>query len=268
MERGWQITVVTAAPLPTGYTRFYLQRRDLQDPSPVSAEQLIKPVGTTYTFTVETTESRPNLITYDLTAVQPRPNPRLGQKSELGNVVVTTKFLPDPAIQPAGHLRRGHRPRQLRLALKTAGDATSAIENFGDRSAGTVDLRIHPTDRERDAARAGFYDTVQVGDTFDYRTKWLSCGYRFKVTRVAAAAISRTFGIEYTTGYVGRCSTTVDDPTAARDVHFVWKPAPGVPGPGGVRELLLRGARAAGDLPHRPWRAVGHRRARWHAGDS
>ena len=110
VDRGQQITVVTAAPLPTGYTRFYLQRRSLQDPSPVSAEQLIKPVGTTYTFTVETTESRPTLITYDLTAARPRPLPRPGQKPELGDVVVTTEFevvlcsggtaAPDPAANP------------------------------------------------------------------------------------------------------------------------------------------------------------------------
>ena len=44
-ERGQQITVVTAAPLPADYTRFYLQRRPLQvTVSPTSSEQLIPPV--------------------------------------------------------------------------------------------------------------------------------------------------------------------------------------------------------------------------------
>ena len=55
VERGQQITVVTAAPLPADYTRFYLQRQPLQvTVSPTSFQQLIPPVGTTYTFTVTT----------------------------------------------------------------------------------------------------------------------------------------------------------------------------------------------------------------------
>ena len=136
--------------------------------------------------------------------------------------------------------------------LKTAGDATSAIENFGNRSTRGVELRVHSTDASG-ASRAGFYDTVQVGDSFDYRTNGLDCGYRFKVTSVPTAASPRTFGIEYVRRYGGRCSTTVDDPTAARDVHFVWKVPAGVPGPDGVREML-------------PGEAVGPGTYRLHAG--
>ena len=94
VERGQQITVVTAAPLPSGYTRFYLQRRPLQvSVSPTSYERLIPPVGTTYTFTVTTDERGPSPISFDLTAARPRPLPRPGQKPELGDVVVTTEFL-------------------------------------------------------------------------------------------------------------------------------------------------------------------------------
>ena len=55
-----QYTVVTAAPLPEGWTRFWLDR----DPSGVREtlaglgfSQLIKPVGTTYTFTVTDDEA-------------------------------------------------------------------------------------------------------------------------------------------------------------------------------------------------------------------
>ena len=121
--------------------------------------------------------------------------------------------------------------------LKTAGDATSAVDNFGNRSAWGVELRIHPTDATG-ASRAAFFDTVQVGDSFDYQTNRLACGYRFKVTRVAATATPRVFGVEYSTRYGGRCSTTVDDPTAARAVRFVWGVRPGIDGPGGVREML------------------------------
>ena len=101
-----------------------------------------------------------------------------------------------------------------------------------------MELRIHPTDASG-TSRTAVYDTVRVGDRFDYQTRGLDCGYRFKVTRVAATASPRTFGIEYLGRYGGRCSTTVEDPTAAKDVHFVWKPAAGVPGPGGVRDFIL-----------------------------
>ena len=247
VERGWQITVVTAAPLPTGYTRFYLQRRNLQDPSPVSAEQLIQPVGTTYTFTVETTESRPNLITYDLTAARPRPNPRPGQKPELGDVVVTTEFLiptlrynlldTTGAVTAAGSY----------AFLKTAGDATSAIENFGYSAWETVELRVHPADASG-ASRAAFYDTVAVGDTFDYRVNGVDCGARFEVTSVSATTTPRTFGIEQAAGYGGWCDF-VDDPSAAKDVDFVWRVPPGIEGARGV-QVLLQGEPAGAGTYH------------------
>ena len=92
--RGEQITVVTGgASLPAGYTRFYLQRAPLTtSPSPVSASQLIPPVGTTYTFTPTTDPEGAALITFNLTAARPLPQSRPGQKPELGDVVVTTQF--------------------------------------------------------------------------------------------------------------------------------------------------------------------------------
>ena len=121
--------------------------------------------------------------------------------------------------------------------LKTAGDATSAIENFGNLPLRGVELRVHPTDA-RGASRAAFYDTVQVGDSFDYRTNGLACGFRFTVTGVAATATLRTFGLEYVRGYGERCGDFVDDASAAKDVHFVWKVPPGIPGVGRVRVLL------------------------------
>ena len=91
VERGQQLTVVTSAPLPVDYTRFYLQRIPLASPSPVSFAQLIQPVGTTYTFTVTDDEAASTLITYDLTAARPHPV-RPTHKPELGDVVVTTVF--------------------------------------------------------------------------------------------------------------------------------------------------------------------------------
>ena len=92
--RGQQLTVVTAAPLPADWTRFYLQWSPLEfgTPSPVSSSQLIKPVGTTYTFTVSDDEAASTLITFDLRAARPFVRPRPDGKPELGDVVVTTVF--------------------------------------------------------------------------------------------------------------------------------------------------------------------------------
>ena len=119
VRRGQQVTVVTAAPLPTGWTRFSLVRDPGSAsgaPSPVSLSQLIEPVGTTYTFTVTADDRGASLITFDLTAAKPDPT-RPTHKPVLGDVVVTTAFsvipqsifatcrtgtpVPDPAANPA-----------------------------------------------------------------------------------------------------------------------------------------------------------------------
>ena len=50
VDAGLEVTVVTAARLPEGWTRFYLDHRPSLHPS--AASRLIPPVGTTYTFTV------------------------------------------------------------------------------------------------------------------------------------------------------------------------------------------------------------------------
>ncbi len=92
VERGQQITVVTAAPLPAGYTRFYLQRRPAPGPSPTSYERLIPPIGTTYTFTPTPFEGAASELTFDLRSAKPWPLPRPGQKPQLGAVAVTTTF--------------------------------------------------------------------------------------------------------------------------------------------------------------------------------
>ena len=240
MERGEQITVVTAAPLPTGYTRFYLQRSPLGPPgtpSAVSFSQLIKPVGTTYTFTLTTDERGANLITFDLTAARPRPLPRPGQKPELGNVVVTTEFLVPTLRYNLLDTTGAATAAGSYAFLYTAADATSAIDNFSHSAWGSVELRVHPTDASG-SSRAAFYDTVEVGDTVDYRMNGLDCGARFTVTSIAATTTPRTFGIEQVSGYGGWCPEFVDNPTAARDVDFVWRVPPGIAGPRGVQMLL------------------------------
>ena len=91
VERGRQYTVVTAAPLPEGWTRFYLEQAP-PPPDPVSASQLIAPVGTTYTFTVTTDPAASTLITFDLKQARPFVRPRPDGKPEIGDTVVTTVF--------------------------------------------------------------------------------------------------------------------------------------------------------------------------------
>ena len=85
VERGQQVTVVTAAPLPAGWTRFYLQQTPIGTPSPVSTSQLSQGVGTTYTFTVTEDEAASTLLTFDLKParpfVRPRPDGQAGDRS-------------------------------------------------------------------------------------------------------------------------------------------------------------------------------------------
>ena len=94
VERGRQYTVVTAAPLPAGWTRFWLEMSpsEFGQASPVSASRLIPPVGTTYTFTVADDPAGATLITFDLKQARPFVRPRPDNKPEIGDTVVTTQF--------------------------------------------------------------------------------------------------------------------------------------------------------------------------------
>ena len=60
--------------------------------------------------------------------------------------------------------------------LEVTGDTATAIYNFGNLPTWSVELRIHPIDATG-APRAAFYNTVQVGDSFDYQTNRLACGF-------------------------------------------------------------------------------------------
>ena len=235
VERGQQITVVTAAPLPTDYTRFYLQRRPQQVAiSPTSFEQLIPPGGTTYTFTVAANEAGSNLITFNLTAARSPP----GQKPELGDVVITTEFLVPTLRYDTLDITGAATTPGSYAFLKTAGDASSAIGNFSDSSLRSVELRVHPTDASG-ASRADFNDTVQLGDMFEYHTdNGGVCMVRFKVTSIGMTTSPRTFGIEQAAQYRTWCLPFVDDPAAPLNVGFVWRVRPGIVGADGVRVLL------------------------------
>ena len=240
VERGQQITVVTAAPLPADYTRFYLQRQPLQvTVSPTSFEQLIQPVGTTYTFTVTTDEAASNLISFELRAARPLPVHRPGIKPVLGDVVVTTEFLV-PILRYNTLDSTGAAATVGSYAfLTTTGDASTAIGNFGYSVDASVELRIHPSDASG-TSRAAFYDTVRVGDRFDYQTNGILCAFRFTVTSVPETASPRTFGIERVNRYGGWCGEFVDDPGAAKAVNFVWAPPYGIPVEHGFRVMFTR----------------------------
>ena len=230
VERGQQVTVVTAAPLPSGWMRFYLERTPSGTPSPVSASQLIPSVGTTYTFTVTDDERGGSVITFDLTAARPHPV-RPTHKPVLGDVVVTTEFL-----VPTLRYNRLDTTGAATMAgsyafLWTAGDTSDSREVLYSAS-GAVELRVHRTDASG-VSRAALYDAVQVGDAFDFRSNGVDCGRRFKVTSVSTSANPRVFGIESVRGYGGRCAGAV-----AHSVDFIWRVRPGLRGADGVRVVL------------------------------
>ena len=230
---------MTAAPLPEGYTRFYLQLRPLGSPPAVSFAQLIQPVGTTYTFTPTDDERGSNLITHDLQAAKPPLQP--GLRPQLGDVVVTTRFLVPTLRYDTLDITGAVAMGGSYAFLVTAGDPASAIDNFGYSFPAAAELRIHPTDASG-KSRATFYDTVQVGDTFDYWTNNPYCGFRFRVTSAVTAATGGTaygtFGLESVASALDWCEEGVDDPGAARDVEFSWGPHPGWPGVDGVRVMI------------------------------
>ena len=91
VDAGLEVTVVTAARLPAGWTRFYLDQDPIGNP-PISASRLIPPVGTTYTFTVSDEATAATTVTYELKAAKPFVRPRPDGKPHIGATVVETEF--------------------------------------------------------------------------------------------------------------------------------------------------------------------------------
>ena len=236
VRRGQQVTVVTRASLPDGWTRFDLRSSPTETPSPVSFEQLIQPLGTTYTFTVTDDEAGASVITYDLVAARPNPV-RPGQRTQLGDVVVTTEFLvPTLRYNLLDTTGAATTPGSYAF-LTTAGDTTSAIGNYGALPVTAVELRIHPADASG-ISRASLYDAIRAGDTFDYRTNGVDCIFRFRVLSVGAGTTPRILGIEHRSHYLGRCIEIVDEPGAPTDTHFVWRVRAGYPDRDGHAALV------------------------------
>ena len=220
VERGWQITVVTAARLPTGYTRFYLQRRPTDPagtPAPVSAGQLIQPLGTTYTFTVTTDEAGRTLFTFDLQAAKPPLRP--GLKPQLGNRVVTTTFqVTTTTIRYTSYDTTGAATTQGSYAFLTgSGDDETAVTTYEALRDGTATgLRIHQSDGYG-ASQADTYGAVAVGDVFEWREAD-DCWVRYEVTDVkadpAGTAPRKEFAVKWKAYAFTGCSGTV-----ATDTH-------------------------------------------------
>ena len=203
VERGQQVTVVTAAPLPEGWTRFWLERTPLEfgTPSPTSFEQLIAPVGTTYTFTVSEDEAAATLLTFELKQARPFIRPRPDGKPQIGDAVVTTVF-------SVATLSPRYSSYDTTGAVATAGsyafladpaDTTSAVTTYEAlRDGTTTALLIHKSDAHG-ASQAALYDAVEAGDLFEWHEAD-DCFVRYKVSEVkpdpAGAVLRKSLGVE------------------------------------------------------------------------
>ena len=233
VERGQQITVVTAARLPTGYTRFYLQRRPpgvAGTPAPVSFTQLIKPVGTTYTFTVTSDERGRTLFTFDLQAAKPPLRP--GLKPQLGDRVVTTTFqVKTTTMRYTSYDTTGAATTRGSYAFLTgSGDDETAVTTYeGLRDGTTTGLRIHQSDRYG-ASQADTYSSVAVGNIFEWREA-ADCFVRYKVTEVkadpAGTAPRKQLAIEWMTYAFTGCTGTV---AANATASIAWGALPDLGG--------------------------------------
>ena len=230
VERGQQYTVVTAAQLPEGWTRFYLQRDPgptFGVPSPVSFSQLIKPVGTTYTFTVNNDVEAATLITFDLKAARPFVRPRPDNKPEIGASVVTTVFsVETTSPRYSAYDTTGAVATAGSYALMTgSGDDEAAVTTYEALRDGTAArLRIHESDAHG-ASQTALYDTVETGHVIEWGEAG-DCFVRYRVTdvpAVAATATYREFGVRAET-YAWQSCQTGSLPAGASAVRFTAAP--------------------------------------------
>ncbi len=227
VARGQQLTVVTAAPLPAGWTRFYLERSPLEfgTPSPVSASQLIAPVGTTYTFTPAADEAGSTLITFDLTAARPLVRPRPDGKPELGDVIVTTAFQVETTVfsyDTFDATGAAETPGSYAF-LMPDGTSTSTVTTYEQLRTESTVMRVN-VDDAHGASWGSFYDDVAVGDVVEWREA-ADCWARYRVTSAATVTpdVRADLGVEWVT-YAGTgCSGAVHGSTSA---SFRWSPEP------------------------------------------
>ncbi len=245
VERGQQYTVVTAAPLPEGWTRFYLEMSPLEfgQPRPVSLSQLIKPVGTTYTFTVTEDEAAATLITFDLKRARPFVRPRPDNKPEIGDTVVTTVFSvattaprydtydTTGAVATAGS----------HTFLTDAGSTTSTVNTHDDLlDAAAIVVNVSDSDG---ASQAALYNNIEVGDVVEwYPVGYEDCWLRYKITALLPEPPGepprKRFAVKWLPVAHLMC---VDDVLAGElDVELRWHPPAAHSDPqGGLPTMLM-----------------------------
>ena len=232
VERGRQYTVVTAAPLPAGWTRFYLERTPLGDPHAVSHEQLIPPVGTTYTFTVTEDEAAATLITFDLKEARPFVRPRPDGKPDIGDTVVTTVFsVATTAPRYNAYDTTGAVTTPGSYAfLSDPDETTTAVTTYEAlRDGTTTALLINKADAHG-ASQAALYNEVEVGDLFEWH-KADDCFVRYSVTRVkpdpTGDVPKKALDVAWMTYAFTGCSGTISTSDA---VQIVWGALPNLGG--------------------------------------
>ena len=188
-ERGQQLTVVTAGPLPVGYTRFYLERTPLGRPSPLSFERLIPPLYRTYTVTT--------VFSVDPTTFYYDTFDTTGEVTAAGSYAF---------LKPDGD------------------DSTSAVTTYEElRDGTTTGLLVHQSDAHG-TSQAGFYDTVETGDVVEWREAD-QCWVRYRITATPASTLgaTRAFGIARVT-YAATGCTGAANWEAAPTATLEWSP--------------------------------------------
>ncbi len=224
VKRGQQYTVVTAARLPTGWTRFYLDRTPLGTPPPVSAARLIPPVGTTYTFTVSTDQDAATLITYNLKQARPFVRPRPDGKPEIGDAVVTTVFRV-PTFRYNAYDTTGAVATAGSYAfLSDADDTSTAVTTYEAlRDGTTTALLMHKSDADG-SSRADYYDNVEAGDLLEWRQAD-DCFIRYLVTEVkpdpTGTIPRKLLAVEWVTYTYSGCTGTIPASSGRR---IAWAP--------------------------------------------
>ena len=243
VERGQQYTVVTAAQLPEGWTRFYLERDPgptFGVPSPVSFSQLIKPIGTTFTFTVNAeteaptelglpagyTYEAPPQFSYNLKAAKPFVRPRPDGKLSLGDVVVTVdlqaaQFEYDSFDSTGAATASGSYGFLMPDDDSETEGATEAVTTYEDLRTKATVLVVNVMDGD-DKTQGGFYDGLAEGELVEWREAD-DCWARYMVTGAATGdgAVRSVPVRPYAYSWLG-CS---GDVSASTTVEFDWAPA-------------------------------------------
>ena len=245
VEREQQYTVGTAAALPAGWTRFWLDLTPLEFgvPSSVSASQLIKPIGTTYTFTVSAEPGpephpldlanpgcdfkSPLRFSFDLLEAKPFVRPRPDGKPHIGDVVVTTTFqVPRFSFDSFDSTGSATAASSYTFLMPDADSATegatTAVTTYEELRTSTTVLRVNVTDGDDDG-QTGFYNTVEQGRLVEWRMAD-DCWARYQATAApTGTGTTRDVAVRwYSYAYDG-CSGAID--LASADVTFDWDPA-------------------------------------------